>query len=85
MDIFKIEVILNKHYPGLTQTDILKMPFYEFSLKLKIIEDNEKEQSEKHNEGSTSTDAQISKYQSMANNMMSSKPSIPNISMPSFK
>lgn len=85
MDLFNIDVILNKHYSGLTHTEMLNLPFYEYSLKLKIIEKNEKEESERNSEGSTSTNNQVSKYQSMANNMMSSKPNIPSMNFPTLK
>ena len=74
MDLFKIDVILNKHYSGLSHTEMLNLPFYEYSLKLKIIDDNEKAEKNKSEGGTTSVDDQISKYQSMAKNTM------PNIS-----
>lgn len=89
MNSFKQDVIIYKVYPGLSHRDILKMPYYEYRLKVDCM----KELADKENEGSQ---AQTNAYKEQMNDMTSNMKmpempkmpdigSIPKISMPSLK
>ena len=58
MTLYEIEDALAERRPGLTREDILKMPFYELTLKLNIIkkkdEEREKEQEKEKGQYSVS-------------------------------
>jgi hypothetical protein len=75
--LFKTDVQLNKHYPGLTQYDILNMFFYEYLMKLDIIKEIEEEK----DGGQTNTDKEIQKHRKMSNDMVN-KYKTPNVKLP---
>ena len=58
MTLFKIEDVIAEARPGLTHTDIMKMPFYEFMLKLDIMKERaeESEKKQKSDQGEYSMD-----------------------------
>ena len=47
MILYKIEDAIAEARPGLTRDDILKMPFYEFMLKLDIMKERAEEREKK--------------------------------------
>lgn len=88
MSSFKQDVILYKNYPGITHTEILKMPYFEYRAKIEYI----KELAEQEQERSKSTNES---YREQMNNMtsnmkmpempkMPSMDSLPKISLPKF-
>jgi len=84
MTLFEIEDTLSERRPGLTRADILKMPFYEFALKLNIIkkkdEEREKEQNKEH--GTTSYKANNFNPEQAMKQQMKSMDFKPNIKLP---
>ena len=62
MILFKIEDAIAESRPGLTRDDILKMPFYEFMLKLDIMKERKEESDRKEKGTMKSQDETMAKY-----------------------
>ncbi len=86
MTLFEIEDTLAERRPGLTREDILKMPFYEFALKLNIIKDKDEEREREQNKekGTTAYNSNTSFNPERAmKQQMKSADFKPNIKLPS--
>jgi hypothetical protein len=72
---YKTDLILNKSYPGLDQSSMMNLPFYEYLLKLKLVKEIEDESSDNSNNQNKEVDKHMAKYQGMSKSMAPKIPS----------
>jgi len=87
MTLFEIEDTLSERRPGLTREDILKMPFYEFALKLNIIKgkDEERQKEENKQKGISSYKSDDFNPERVMKQQMKAVDFKPNIKLPNMK
>ena len=84
MTLFNIEDTLSERRPGLTREDIMKMPFYEFTLKLNIIKqkDEERQKEEQEHKGTASYEKNTFNPERAMKQQLKSANFKPNIKLP---
>ena len=90
MTLFKNDVHINEKCPGMNMEYISKMPYYEYRIKVKILEDEAAEENKSSQNQSDQTIQQVSDIQRRMNIKLPDMPkmpdmaSLPKISLPSF-